>query len=145
MKKTKRKPHVRPRGGVVQYFEYGPFRFNVNKAIALAADRRKYPLLMRRPSPDWIGPGIEIDAHHVDDADLTQQVIFATLVQNGQSWPLLIDGNHRVAKALRQQAPIPVVTLDLADTLKVMAGPLPMVQQMKREGARLGLILDDGK
>ncbi len=140
MKKTKRKSRFRPRGGAVQFFEYGPFRFNINKAMSLAADRLKYPLMLRRPTPDWIGPGIEMDSRQVDAADLTQPVIFASLVQNGQPWPLLIDGNHRVAKALRQQASIPVVSLDLGDTLKVMAGPIAMIQQMKMEGIRLGLI-----
>jgi hypothetical protein len=143
MTKSKRKPRFLKRGGAVQFFDYGPLRFNINKAMALAADHGKYPIRMQRPTPDWIGPGIEIDSRYVNAADLTKPVIFAILVQNGQQWSVLIDGNHRVARALQEQASLPIVTLDLVDTLKVMTGQVPMIQQMKREGIQLGLIFEE--
>jgi hypothetical protein len=124
----------------VQFFDYGPWRFNINKALALCANRHKYQPEMRRPMPDWIGPFIDIDFHHVGDTDPSQPVIFATVVRNEQPLRLLIDGNHRVAHALREQLPVPVVTLDLEDTLKVLSAPGPMLAEMKRAGVALGLL-----
>jgi hypothetical protein len=130
-----------PRGrGPVQFFDYGPWRFNINKALTLAANRDKYQPEMRRPQPDWIGPLIDVDPHHAGDNDSGQPVLFATVVRAGQPWRLLIDGNHRVARALRQQQLISVVTLDVADTLKVLSAPSPMLAEMKRTAAALGLL-----
>ncbi|HWG47757.1 MAG TPA: hypothetical protein VN688_33650 [Gemmataceae bacterium] len=140
MKRPKRKPRRHPGGGAIQFFTCGPWRFNVNKAIALAENRSKYQPEMRRPTPQWIGPLIDIDAGYVEHSDVGQPVIFATVIQQGQSWPLLIDGNHRVVKAMRQGMDVPVVTLDLEDTLKVLTAPGDMVQRMRQEGTRLGLI-----
>jgi hypothetical protein len=142
MKRARHKP--RPRGGArgrgVQFFDYGPWRFNINKATTLAHDRRKYQPEMRRPTPDWIGPYIDIDFAHVDHTDATQPVIFATVVRYGRPERLLIDGNHRAIKAMRDQTEVPVVTLDLEDTLKVLSAPGTWVPQMREDGARLGLL-----
>jgi hypothetical protein len=142
MKRAKRKP--RPHGGNrrrgVQFFDYGPWRFNINEAIALARNRRKYLPELRRPTPDWIGPFIDIDFGHVEHTDPHQPVIFATVVRYGRPERLLIDGNHRAVKALREQREVPVVTLDLEDTLKVLTAPGGWVQQMREDGLRLGLL-----
>src|SRR5438270_411576 len=51
----------RERAHPVQYFDYGPLRFNVNRALVLAANGTKYRPELRRPSPDWIGPFIDIN------------------------------------------------------------------------------------
>jgi hypothetical protein len=140
MKRDKRKGRPHRSGGAMQFFDCGPWRFNVTKAIRLAANRQKYQAEMRRPTSDWIGPFIDIDADHVARAESNEPVIFATIVQHGQAARLLIDGNHRVVKALRQPKEVPVVTLDLEDTLKVLTAPGGLVEQMRREGLQLGLI-----
>jgi len=138
------KQRMRPRGGgpgrPVQVFTYGPFEFNINRALALAADAGKYRPEPRWPTPGWIDPRIEIDERHVAGADLGKPVLFATLVTDGRPWPLLIDGNHRALKALRQRVPVQAVQLDLADTLKVLRGPAPLVERMRHDGERLGLL-----
>jgi hypothetical protein len=129
------------RGGRgVQYFTYGPFQFNVNKALVLAANPQKYRPEWRHPTPDWIGPLIDIDPAAVEHSDLAKPVLFATLVLDGAPWPVLIDGNHRVAKALRHQAAVKSVTLDLGDTLKVLSGDPHAIEQMRRDGRQLGLL-----
>lgn len=142
MKRAKRKPrrHGAGMGPGVQFFDYGPWRFNINKATALAHDRRKYQPELRRPTPDWIGPHIDIDYAYVERADLHQPVIFATVVRYGRPERLLIDGNHRTLRALREQAEVPVVTLDLADTLRVLTASGDWVRQMREDGMRLGLL-----
>src|SRR6185437_975898 len=98
----KRKPHRQGGGGGrdVQFFDYGPWRFNINKAMALAHNHGKYSPQMRRPTPDWIGPFIDIDFGHVEHAHPAQPVIFATVVRYGRPERLLIDGNHRAIKAM---------------------------------------------
>lgn len=139
-----RRPRGMPRGPgprrPVQVFTCGPFEFHVEKALKLAADGRKYRPERRRPDPEWVGPLIEIDESHVEQAALGKPVLFATLVTDGRPWRLLIDGNHRVLKALRQGVEIEAITLDLADTLKVIRGPAHAVEGMRRDGARLGLL-----
>ena len=142
MKRAKRKlrPHSGDRGRGVQFFDYGPWRFNINKATALARDRRKYQPQLQRPMPDWIGPYIDIDFAHVEHADPSQPVIFATVVRYGRPERLLIDGNHRAIKAMGAQTEVPVVTLDLEDTLKVLSAPGTWAQQMREDGVKLGLL-----
>src|SRR5690242_12591985 len=103
----------RARGNPVQYFTYGPLEFNVSRALVLAADRRKYRPEACRPSPDWIGPGIALDDEYVDHCPPSQPVVFATLVLPGHPRQLLIDGNHRVAHALKHGKTVRAVVLDL--------------------------------
>jgi hypothetical protein len=140
MKRAKRKARKHTGGGAIQFFTCGPWHFNVTKALALAGNRTKYQPAMRRPTPQWIGPFIDIDPGYVERSDTSQPVIFATIIQQGQSWPLLIDGNHRVVKAMRHSMDVPVITLDLEDTLKVLTAAGDMVRRMRQEGVRLGLI-----
>jgi hypothetical protein len=124
----------------IQYFTFGPWEFDINKAMLLAGNTQKYQVESRRPSPDWVGPNIDIDATHIDRADPSQPVIFATVIQDGDPWPLLIDGHHRVFKALRLHATVRTITLDLADTLKILKAPGHTIEQMKRDGQELGLL-----
>jgi len=138
--RPRKAPRPPPKGGAVQYFTYGPLEFNVNRALVLAANRRKYQPEIRRPAGDMVGPHIEVDEHYVDKSDLSKPVLFVTLVMDGQPWQLLIDGNHRVLKALRHQTTIKAVVLDLEDTFTIMRGPEAMIQQMRWHGQRLGLL-----
>ena len=128
----------------MQYFTYGPLEFNVNRALVLAANPKKYRPEARRPTADMVGPHIEVNERAIEQSDVGKPVVFVTLVMEGEPWQLLIDGNHRVLKALRQQTDIKAVVLDLEDTLKVMRGPEPMIQQMKWHGQRLGLLPGKG-
>lgn len=118
----------------VQLFDYGPLRFNVNRAGMLASNRKKYRPETRPPSPAWIGPFIEIDDAHVERCDPSQPVLFATLALPGHPRELLIDGNHRVAHALRHGKMVRVIVLDLEDTLKVVSGPEDLLQLMRNAG-----------
>jgi hypothetical protein len=128
------------RSNAVQYFRYGPLEFNVNRAAILAANRKKYHPQLRRPDPEWIGPGIDIDPRHVGRADGTRPVIFVTFPLPGHPPALLIDGNHRVARALNQGKDVRAVVLDLEDTLRIVSGPEHVIGQLREEGRRLGLI-----
>jgi hypothetical protein len=140
MRRFGREPGGRGRARPVQYFDYGPLQFNINRATLLAANRAKYRPETRQPTPDWIGPGIEIDAAHVGHCDPRRPVLFATFALPGHPRELLIDGNHRVAYALKYRQAVRAVVLDLEDTLKVLTGPEPLIQQIKHEGHRLGLL-----
>ncbi len=140
MKKSKTRP---PRSGprrASQVFTCGPFEFHVNKALQLAGAGAKYRPERRWPSPEWVGPFIEVDLDYIEQTDLSKPVLFATLVTDGRPWRVLIDGNHRVLKALRHGVSIDAIQLDLADTLKIVRGPAPAVEKMRAEGRRLGLL-----
>lgn len=133
-------PPMPTRGSPVQVFTYGPLEFNVSRAAFLAGNTRKYRPETRWPAHDWVGPNIDVDHAYVERSDLRQPVIFATIVLDGAPQSLLIDGNHRVLKALHQQAPVQAVTLDLEDTLKILSGPPAMLRRMQLDGQQLGLL-----
>jgi hypothetical protein len=128
------------RGGRIQVFSYGPLDFNVNRALLLAADRRKYRPERRRPEPHWVGPFIEIDPAHVERCDPSRPILFVTLAIPGRPRELLIDGNHRAAHALKYGKEVRAIVLDLEDTLRVVSGPADLIRTMKEEGRRLGLL-----
>ena len=124
----------------VQYFVFGPWEFNIQKAAILAMDCRKYKPMTCQPSPEWVGPNIDIDQEHVGHTDLRKPLIFATVVKDGQAWPLLIDGHHRAVNALHRQRTVPTITLNLADTLRILKAPDHFIQEMRFEGQRMGLL-----
>jgi hypothetical protein len=123
----------------IQIFSCGPFEFHVGKALTLAAGG-KYRPERRWPSPEWVGPFIEVNESYIEQADVSKPVLFTTLVTDGRPWHLLIDGNHRVLKALRHGVSVEAITLDLADTLKVVRGSPHLIEQMRRDGTHLGLL-----
>jgi hypothetical protein len=133
-----------PAGRPIQFFDYGPLRFNVNRAAVLAANRKKYRPEPRQASPAWIGSLIEIDEGHVERCDPSQPVLFATLALPGHPRELLIDGNHRVVHALRHGKQVRALVLDLEDTLQVVAGPDHLIRQMQECGRALGLLSGQG-
>ena len=139
MKKPRTTPlRARPRRPA-QVFTCGPFEFLVGKALTLAAGD-KYHAERRWPSPEWVGPFLDIDADYIEEADLSKPVVFATLITEGRPWRVLIDGNHRVLKALRHGVSVEAIQLDLADTLKIVRGPAAAVERLRCEGADLGLL-----
>jgi hypothetical protein len=127
-------------GQATQFFSYGPWEFNIHKAGMLALNSRKYRVQVCQPSPEWVGPLIDIEHEQVERADLSKPLIFATVIKDGQAFPLLIDGHHRTLKALDRQKPVRAVTLDLADSLKVLKAPEHFIQDMIRNGRMLGLL-----
>jgi hypothetical protein len=139
MKRSRMRSRGRKSNRAVQVFTYGPFEFPIDKALKLAASG-KYRPEQRWPNPEWVGPFIEIDEEYVEQVDLGKPVLFAAVVTDGRVWQLLIDGNHRVLKALRHGVAVETITLDLADALKLVRGPHHAVEQMRRDGDRLGLL-----
>jgi hypothetical protein len=130
-----------PAGGKgIQYFTFGPWEFNVHKAAILASNHRKYKVKVCQPSREWIGPFISIDHEQVGRSHLSKPLIFATVIQDGQAQPLLIDGHHRALKALDRQQTVRTITLDLADTLRILKAPEHYLQEMRQDGQRLGLL-----
>lgn len=127
-------------GKPVQYFIYGPWEFNIRKAQILAADCRKYKPEIHQPSPDWVGPNIDVDHDHAPHTDLSRPLIFATVVKDGQAWPLLIDGHHRALNALNRQRTVRTITLSLADTLRILNAPEHFIQEIRFVGRRLGIL-----
>ncbi len=136
MKRPRMVPRPPGKGGTVQLFTYGPLEFDVTRAAELA---KKYTRRPRQPQ-EMVGPNIEINPEHVEQSDPGQPVLFATLVMDGHPWELLIDGNHRILKALRYHSPVQAVVLELKGTLKVLSGPPAMIDQMRVIGGRLGLL-----
>jgi hypothetical protein len=128
------------RRGAIQFFAFGPWEFNVTRAQILARNMCKYRVEQCRPAPDWVGPNIELNEGHVERCDPHRPVLFATVIHEGRPWRLLIDGNHRVARALRRQEEVSRIVLDLEDTLKVLRGPDDTVPQMRNQGQQLGLL-----
>jgi hypothetical protein len=140
MKRPRLRPRGPGRGKAVQLFTWGPFDFHVTWALALAENSAKYQPQRCWPNPAWVGPNIDIDEEHIEQSDPGRPVLFATLVLDGRPAHLLIDGNHRVLKALRHRLEVQAIYLDLADTLKILQGPVHEIEQMRREGQRLGLL-----
>jgi hypothetical protein len=130
----------KPDRNTIQVFTYGPLEFNVSRGLLLASNRRKYQAQLCQPRPGWIGPFITIDEDHVERCAPTEPVLFATLALPGHPRQLLIDGNHRVAHALRYNKPVSAIVLDLEDTLKIVTGPVGLLQQMRHGGQSLGVL-----
>jgi hypothetical protein len=140
MKRPKWRPRGPGHGKPVQIFTWGPFDFHVGRALALAENAAKYQPRRCWPNPAWVGPDIDIDEEHIEQSDPSRPVLFATVILQGRPVQLLIDGNHRVLKALRHRLEVLTIHLDLADTLKVMQGPAREIEQMRLDGNRLGLL-----
>jgi hypothetical protein len=121
----------------VRVLACGPFEFDVDGALRLAADGTKYRAERRWPRPEWVNPFLDAES---EEADLSRPVLFASLITDGRPWQLLIDGNSRVRKALRRGVAVAAITLDLADTLRIVRGPPQALEEMRRDGAGLGLL-----
>lgn len=116
-----------------QWFQFGGWVFDIDRAQALLADKPREP----RPLPvmPWVrqygldlldhpdtapilGIGPDFDREYAMTTDLTKPLIVATLrtSDHGRS-PLLIDGTHRLYRALREDiAELPAYVLDEAET-----------------------------
>jgi hypothetical protein len=127
----------RPVRDAEQYFSYGPLQFHIGAASRLAANRAKYKPSRRRPRRDWLVENISINPSQVDRCELDRPVLMASIVLDGAPLQFVIDGNHRVMRALRDGVEIEVIVLDYDDTLKVVSGPPSLLAQMRREALLL--------
>jgi hypothetical protein len=103
-------------------FRFGSLSFDIEKALRLAG---ALPAEKAKPTYGWIF-GIRIDKEHAANADLSKPVLFATLVMQDKSlqdYNLLIDGNHRVKKAVDEGKEVLVKVLGIEDTLRVLEEP----------------------
>lgn len=116
-----------------QWFQFGGWIFDIDRAQALLAERprksqllpvmpwvRQYGLdLLEHPETApilGVGPGFDRD--YAMTTDLTEPLIVATLrtSDHGRS-PLLIDGTHRLYRAFREGlAELPAYVLSEAET-----------------------------
>src|SRR5260370_11691559 len=83
---------IRPgrRNQPIQYLTFGPWEFNINKAMLLAGNTQKYQPETPRSSPDWAGPTIYIVTTHIGRANPSQPFIFSTIIHDLYPCPLLL-------------------------------------------------------
>ncbi|MFD8670746.1 hypothetical protein ACFV1U_35905 [Streptomyces microflavus] len=126
----------------IQLFLYGKWLFNIDQAQALLKEHPRDA----QPTPvaDWaaayhldrLTPGYDsapwcpvfgpdqsaFSAEHALQADLDEPVIIATLVLDDSPAILLIDGVHRVYRAMTEGlAILPAYTLTTAETTRIRA------------------------
>jgi hypothetical protein len=103
-----------------EVFRYGLWRFDVGDAEIMAED---LPAETKTPDKSWVPGFVKIDDATVAKADLTKPVILARIFVDGRIYSILIDGNHRVTKALAEGKPVLAKTLSVESTFKIMSGP----------------------
>jgi hypothetical protein len=127
--------HHRPN----QYFQFGPWVFNVDRALALIAEKPRPTHLL--PVDAWarfyglaepedkssiplISPGAGFDRDYALTTDLTEPVVVATLRDaEGYESPLLIDGTHRLYRAYVEGIEqLPAHVLDVEESLAIRDG-----------------------
>ncbi len=101
-----------------EYFDYLNMRFDLTKARLLSQDA-KYSPKTAKPKASWLAPFINIADCSV--VDLSQVVLFATLLYEVKPMHLLIEGNELVKWPLEHDTEVTFKILDLPDTTKVMS------------------------
>lgn len=124
----------------IQLFLYGKWLFNIDQAQTLLKEHPRDA----RPTPvaDWsahyyldrLTPGYDgarwcpvfgpdqsaFNAEHALQTDLNKPVIIATLEFDGRPAILLIDGVHRMYRAMTEgRATLPAYTLTTAETARI--------------------------
>jgi hypothetical protein len=131
----------RNEGQPAQWFRFGLWIFDVDRAQALLAERPREPQPL--PVMPWVrqfgldlldepdrvpilGVGPDFDREYAMTTDLTQPLIVATLHsrKHGESH-LLIDGTHRLYRAYREDVvELPAYVLEVAESLAIrLDGP----------------------
>jgi hypothetical protein len=133
--KDERESSLPPRG---QRFLFGAFVFNVDKAMAMLEDnQRDRRVLEVGPWASFFGFDItgehsialfgprHLDRDYAMTTNLEDPVIVATLVgREGERFPLVIDGTHRIYRAYVEGVPIlPALVLDEAESLSIRDDP----------------------
>lgn len=126
------RPESQPR----QWFQFGGWIFNVDRAEAILADKPREPeplpvlpwvrlygldLLDQPGSAPIIGLGPHFDRDYAMTTDLTRPLLVATLHLPGSGNSLLlIDGTHRLYRAYREGvAELSAHVLDVTETLAI--------------------------
>jgi len=119
-----------------QWFQFGGWIFNVDRAQALLAEQPREPqplpvlpwarlygvdLLDQPGTVPVIGLGPGFDRAYAMTTDLSEPLIVATLRTSDHSEsPLLIDGTHRLYRAYQEGiAELPAYVLDIEETLLI--------------------------
>lgn len=118
-----------------EWFYFMGLEFDVAKGLKLAKKYKPHPVDPDKSWNNWI----DLNEEHIPKVDVTKPLLLATVIFDGEKGNMFIDGHHRVAKAL-QDDPNPkmeAITLDFADTMKIMKGPIK--RKMMKQGRELGL------
>lgn len=121
-----------------QWFRFGPWTFNVRRALQIAERPRRIGGL---PVERWarlyglsegsvpIFDPYEIDESYAAGIDLSRPVLVATMKnKHDMPFPLLIDGLHRLYRAHTEHVPqLPAYVLTPAETLAIREDGLPDV------------------
>ena len=102
-----------------EYFQYMNIGFDVDKAETLVEGE---PIKTETPTREWILPMVRIDDATVAKANLDDPVLFASIVLDGRVYKILIDGNHRVARALKEGKQVKYRTLPIEKSIKLVDG-----------------------
>ncbi len=117
------------------YFDYLNLRFDLTKARELSQNV-KYSAKTAKPKPSWLAPFINIADIEVD---LSQVVLFVTLLYEVKPTNLLVDGNEVVKWALGNDAEVTFKILDLLDSAQVMSGDPAMKKLMTQQAKGIRL------
>jgi hypothetical protein len=118
-----------------ELFQYLHLCFDVRKAKQLA---QNYSIKQTKPRPGWILPGIEVNEDALDDLDMEEPIIFASLLFEERPTHLLIDGADKVSRAMRDAVLIKFVILNLKDSLEIASGCVATLDAMKVKGLKQG-------
>jgi len=101
-----------------QDFIFGAMVFDVDKGLKAKAKEDTIDV-----DPGW-SRFIRVDKDHVDQTDLENPVLVATVFLEEKYYSILIDGHHRMAKAVKEKVKeLPAMVLDFAQTMKIMSAP----------------------
>lgn len=101
---------------------------------------------IHEPDPSWIALITRIDKKYAMKTDYTKSVLFATIIlENSEGKPqlyrILIDGNHRIYRALQEKiVAVPTITLSFVDTLEILTSLPKVLRTMRQQGKVLGLL-----
>lgn len=104
-----------------EVFHFMGMSFDIDKAEKILKNRKTEKI---KPSQGLIG-FIHVDKKHAESADLEKPLILATLMFDGKEGNMLIDGHHRVYKALHidKKDKLPAQVLTFEETMDIMKGP----------------------
>src|ERR1035437_10129918 len=122
-----------------EVFHFLGIKFNIDDAIELTKDLS--PTLFQ-PEPKWIMWGVGFEQELLDRVDLSKPVIFGSIFLDGKIQTMLIDGNHRVRKALSmEKVPnLPVLVLSFENTMKIIMKPYtPPIKKMMKDAKKAGI------
>lgn len=99
-------------------FRWGRYHFDITKAIEKFGNKKPE---MIEPTPAMKPPFTYVDKRHAATTDLSKPIIFATIEINGSLASILIDGNHRLEKALTENVKeIPAIILSKDETDSIL-------------------------